>query len=150
MAIGHFTFSLYTDDYPEIVKFLVERERILYSRLYMMTARSFTSPCGRNNFELIEYLLTRSPYACIDLKTIQPTRKGLVESVMDDSDENYPKIIDFLLFKGADINEKNMNGETGLFNAYKYNYEQVEFFVVSGADVNFVDSKRNQLFTKIN
>lgn len=49
----------------------------------------------------------------------------------------YPRLVDFLIKEGADVNESNGFGKTALMYAAQYNlYETAELLIKSGIDVN--------------
>ncbi|EAY03874.1 ankyrin repeat protein, putative [Trichomonas vaginalis G3] len=50
---------------------------------------------------------------------------------------NIPSLLEYFLSHGADINEKNKNGETALHNAARNNRKEIaELLISHGADIN--------------
>ena len=124
----------------ETVKFLIENGAdplSIICKYENFTVLHFA--CLSNNYELIEYLLTETAYSHFNFKKIKRAKRGLIELALFESGPDYRKIIDLLLQKGADINEKNFHAETAFSKAHNCSYEQIEFLISRGADVNSVD-----------
>ena len=128
----------------EIVKFLIENGADPFAVTLNDNFTILHVACLHNNYDLLEYLLDRTPYAEVNLKRIPTAKKGLIELVIyknKNHEDNVPyDIIDFLLEKGADINEKQSENLTVFSQIHGYSHAFAQTLLSRGADVNSVDS----------
>ena len=125
---------------PEIVKFLIENGANLLAKTRDENYTILHIACENSDYDLVKYLLDATSFSTMNLKDIPRAKKGLIESCFSRILDNSEIIVDLLLQRGADINEKNFDNETAFSNACKCGIESLEFLLSRGADVNFVDS----------
>lgn len=124
----------------EIMRFLIEKgsDPLVTTKTRNMTALHLA--CREYLGEVAEFLLTdESCCAKFDLKNIQAAGDGLIQSAMNLSSDNVMRILDLLIQKGADINERNTANQTAIDYASDCTNEVLSFLLSHGADVNSVN-----------
>ena len=127
---------------PEVFKFLIEKGADQLAKTRDENYTILHIACENSNYDLVKYVLDGTAFSKMSLKDIPRAKKGLIESCFSRIFDNSEIIVDLLLQRGADINEKNLDGETAFSKAYTYKcgIESLEFLLSRGADVNSVES----------
>ncbi|XP_063923860.1 putative ankyrin repeat protein RF_0381 [Zophobas morio] len=94
----------------------------------------FAKAVEKNNFEIIEYLIKKSPdLHCNTTNKVTP----LIAAIRSNCTL---QVIDILIKRGAEVNEKDAFGRTPLNQALSLNKDEiVQLLLVSGADVSQCD-----------
>lgn len=124
----------------EVIKFLIEKGADLLAKNTKDNYTILHKACKYKYYELIKYLLNETAFSNIGLLNLSSATMGLIEIALNFNGSWGMEIVNLLIQKGADINERNMKNETAFLNSYTRQYEIVKFLISHGADVNVVDA----------
>lgn len=124
----------------EVVKFLIEKGADPLAKIANDNFTVLHMACKDRNMKMIEYLLNETAFSNVDLKTLSPAKQGLVELILKSEYESEFEIVDLLLQKGFDINEKNLNNEEAFSKVFDFSTEGIYYFLSKGANVNSINS----------